>query len=416
MSGRARNGPAGFSREQLAEVMGAQASFSGSAPGSAPGRLSAAVPPSGSSATEGVRVVLGEGALADPVIRRLVAPDALKPDEAGADAVVVLPFTKDDRRLAELVSALAALPTPSLPGLLVIDARLRLPLSLPCACAIVSDTRLALARLSAALDARPRSEPGVHERAWVDDSARLGSGVSVAAGAVIGARAVIGDRSSIGENAVVGEGAELGVDCRIFPQVTIYDGVKLGDRVIVHAGAVLGADGFGYAAGPTGAEKIHHSAGLRLGNDVEIGANTAIDRGTLSDTLIGERTKIDNHCQIGHNVVIGDDCLIAGKAGIGGSTVIGNRVVIGGYVKIADHLRVHDGARLAGGSGLTKDVPAGETWAGEPARPHRRFVRELYLLDRLEEIWQATLAARRAAAGADGGHVDAGGEGGHEAG
>src|SRR5690606_1483957 len=137
-----------------------------------------------------------------------------------------------------------------------------------------------------------------------------------------------------------------------------YDGVTLGDRVILHSGAVIGADGFGYAASPTGAVKIRHTGGAALADDVEIGANTAVDRGTIDDTMVGARTKLDNLCQVGHNVTIGSDCLIAGTAAGGGSVAIGRGVIIGGNVAISDHVTIGDGARVAGRSGVTKDIPA----------------------------------------------------------
>src|SRR5690606_36116436 len=138
--------------------------------------------------------------------------------------------------------------------------------------------------------------------------------------------------------------------------VTIYDGVIVGARVILHSGSVIGADGFGYAASPTGAVKIWHAGGVQIADDVEVGANSAIDRGTIDDTVVGARTKIDNLCQIGHNVTVGSDCLIAGTAAIGGSVSIGNGVVIGGNVANADHVTIGDGARIAGRSGVTKDI------------------------------------------------------------
>jgi UDP-3-O-[3-hydroxymyristoyl] glucosamine N-acyltransferase len=174
----------------------------------------------------------------------------------------------------------------------------------------------------------------------------------------------------------------------LHPHVTLYPGTRLGNRVVIHAGAVIGADGFGYAAGPLGAEKIHHLGGVVLGDDAEVGANSTIDRGTLLDTRIGARTKIDNQVQVGHNVQIGSDTLVAGMSGIAGSAVIGNGVILGGFVAVSDHVQIGDGARIAGRSGVTKNVPAGAVWAGFPARPHRDYVRQLYLQGKLEQIWQ----------------------------
>ena len=163
----------------------------------------------------------------------------------------------------------------------------------------------------------------------------------------------------------------------------------------MHSGAVIGSDGFGYAAGPTGATKIHHLGTVELHDDVEIGANTCIDRGTLASTVIGARTKIDNLCQIGHNVTMGTDCLVAGRSAIAGSVKIGNRVTIGGSVGISDHISIGDGVTLAAGSGVSKDIPAGETWAGAPAVPFRKWVRGLYLQGQLETIWQIVKGMKR---------------------
>lgn len=254
----------------------------------------------------------------------------------------------------------------------------------------VDDARLALATLSAVFDARPHPvAPGVHASAVVGDGVELGPDVRIGPHASIGAACVIGAGSAIASNVSIGAGCRVGAGCTLHPGVHLYDGVVLGDRVVIHAGSVIGADGFGYAASPSGARKVHQLGTVEIGDDVEIGANTCIDRGTLSATRVGPRSKIDNHCQIGHNVRIGADCVVAGMSGISGSTSIGDRVTIGGYVAVADHLAIGDDVRIAGRSGVTKDVPAGETWAGFPAQPYRGWVRSLYLKGKLERVWQA---------------------------
>lgn len=254
----------------------------------------------------------------------------------------------------------------------------------------VDDARLALATLSAIFDTRPHPvAPGVHASAVVADGVELEPDVRIGPHVSIGAACVIGAGSAIASNVSIGAGCRIGAGCTLHPGVHLYDGVILGDRVVIHAGSVIGADGFGYAASPSGARKVHQLGTVEIGDDVEIGANTCIDRGTLSATRVGPRSKIDNHCQVGHNVHIGADCVIAGMSGISGSTRIGDRVTIGGYVAVADHLAIGDDVRIAGRSGVTKDVPAGETWAGFPAQPYRGWVRSLYLKGKLERVWQA---------------------------
>jgi UDP-3-O-[3-hydroxymyristoyl] glucosamine N-acyltransferase len=252
----------------------------------------------------------------------------------------------------------------------------------------VRDTRLALAQLTQLFDIRPQVAEGIHPSAVIHPSAKLGDDVHSAENVVIQANVVIGKGSRIGAGCVVSENVRMGENCLLHPNVTLYANVQLGKGVILHSGAVIGSDGFGYAPSNRGAVKIHHLGSVRLGDDVEIGANTCIDRGTLSDTVIGDRTKIDNLCQIGHNVQIGTDCLIAGRAGISGSVKIGNRVMIGGSVLMADHVVIGDGVTLAGGTGVSKNVPAGETWAGVPAVPFKKWVRGLYLQGQLETMWQ----------------------------
>lgn len=299
------------------------------------------------------------------------------PEDAGPGAVAVVFDVKslpDHAALAHL-------------GALVVPETAVDALSpLPCPVIAVPDAKVAFARLTA-LFAPPPPPPSISERAAVHPDARLGERVSVGAGAVVGAGVRLGDGCRVGPGCVLGEGATVGRDALLHANVTLYPGVRVGARAVLHSGVVVGADGFGYAFGPQGAVKIHHHGTVVLEDDVEVGANTCIDRGTLGETRIGARSKIDNLCQIGHNVVLGPDCLIAGATAVGGSTTLGRGVVLGGKVGVNDHVRIGDGARVAGGAGVTKSVPAGETWAGFPAQPHRRWVREHYLLGKLELVW-----------------------------
>jgi len=260
------------------------------------------------------------------------------------------------------------------------------------------DPRLALARISRALDPEPAPPPGAAPSASVAADATLGPGTSVGPGAVVGAGAQLAEGCVIGAGAVVGPACRLGPGTRLFPNVVLYPGVRIGARVRIHAGAVVGADGFGYAPGPGGAEKLHHLGSVTIGDDVEIGANACIDRGTLGDTVVGSGTKLDNLCQVGHNVSIGRHCLIAGHTAIGGSSVIEDGVMIGGGAALSDHVRIGTGARIAGRAGVSKDVPAGEAWGGAPAVPMRAWARERYLVGRLERIWTFVRRAQKAEA------------------
>jgi len=223
---------------------------------------------------------------------------------------------------------------------------------------------------------------GVHPSAHVDPAARTESGVVVDAGARVGPRAEIGADTLVGANAVIGPGVRIGRNCAIGAGATLFHAL-IGDRVIIHPGAHIGQDGFGYVPGRGGHLKVPQVGRVIVQDDVEIGAGTTIDRGASRDTMIGEGTKIDNLVQIGHNVVIGRHCLIAGQAGISGSCTLGDYVMLGGKVGLADHITVGEGAKLAAAAGVMHDVPAGAQWAGAPARPAREFFREVAALRRL---------------------------------
>ncbi len=215
----------------------------------------------------------------------------------------------------------------------------------------------------------------------IDPSARLGRGVVLGAGVSIGPFVVLdegvrlGDRVQLDAHVVVGAGVEIGDDAHLYPQVTVYAGSSLGRRVTVHSGTRIGSDGFGYVFADGVHRKIPHVGRCLVDDDVEIGANTTIDRGSIDDTVIGAGTKIDNLVMIAHNVRIGRLCLVVAQAGIAGSARIGDGCVIGGQAGIQGHHAVGDGARVGGQAGVLGDVPAGETWSGYPARPHRESLR-----------------------------------------
>lgn len=229
---------------------------------------------------------------------------------------------------------------------------------------------------SAATPTPVTGEGGISPAAHISPLARVEEGATVEAGAVVGAGVAIGSGTVIGPNAVIGASCQIGRDCFVGASVTIQNAL-VGDRVFIHNGARIGQDGFGFVAGPTGPERIPQIGRVIIQNDVEIGANTTVDRGAMHDTVIGEATKIDNLVQVAHNVSIGRGCIIAGHCGLSGSVSIGDFVMLGGRVGVADHIKIGDRAQVAASAGLMNDVPAGERWAGSPARPMREFFREV---------------------------------------
>lgn len=234
---------------------------------------------------------------------------------------------------------------------------------------------------------RPVAAPaGVHPSAILSEDVRLGDGVSVGARVVIGHGVSIGARSVLGAGVTLGDGVHIGEDCTVHPNVTLYPGTVLRDRVQIHAGAVLGGDGFGYVFSDGAHRKIPHVGGCLIESDVEIGANATIDRGSVGDTVVGAGTKIDNLVHLGHNVRIGKFCLVMAQVGISGSTRIGDGVIIAGQAGLAGHISIGAGARIAGQAGVFGDVPAGETWSGYPARPHRESLRAQAAAHRLPAL------------------------------
>ena len=232
----------------------------------------------------------------------------------------------------------------------------------------------------------PKRTPGVHPTARIGRGASIGAGVSIEEYAVIGAGAVVGDGVWIGPHAVVGDGARIGRDSVLYAHSTIYSGSELGERVKIQAGARIGSDGFGYVFRDGAHQPIPHVGRCVLENDVDVGANTTIDRGSVDDTVIGAGTKIDNLVQIGHNVRIGKLCLIVAQVGISGSVHIEDGAVFGGQSGSAGHLTIGAGARIAARAGVISDIPAGETWSGYPARPHRESLRASSALFKLAGI------------------------------
>jgi len=231
-------------------------------------------------------------------------------------------------------------------------------------------------------------EAGIHPSAVVNASARLAARVAVGERAVVAENVEIGEGTWIGAGCAIARGVKIGQECEIYPNVTVYSGTSLGDRVMVHAGAVLGSDGFGYVRDPQNGsyEKFPQAGNLVIEDDVEIGANTTIDRGALDETRIGRGTKIDNLVHICHNCRIGENVVIAAQTGLSGSIVIENDVVLGGQVGIGEHARIEEGVMLGGQGGvLPNKVLRGKGVAfwGTPAQPVRQYLKQLAALARL---------------------------------
>ena len=258
-----------------------------------------------------------------------------------------------------------------------------------CALLVTDEPYRAMARVMARLypsAAKPTSVfaegAGIAPGAVVHSTARLEAGVIVDAGAVIGRGAEIGARTLIGANAVIGPDVRIGRDGAIGATATIFAAL-IGDRVIIHPGAHIGQDGFGFALGARGHLKVPQIGRVIIQDDVEIGAGVTIDRGANRDTIIGEGAKIDNLVQIGHNVVVGRHAVLVSQSGVSGSSVIGDFAALGGQAGIAGHLRIGAGAQVAAAAGVMTDIPAGQRWAGAPAKPVREFFREVAVLTKL---------------------------------
>jgi len=337
----------------------------------------------------GAGIALGRLAELDPVKARLVElryfGGVAAPPDAGPDD---LAYVADRGHLeaARASGAGAFLTSLDVGGLPAPTLRCR-------------DARRALVRVLTLFHPTLVPAPGVDPSARVAPDARVDPTATVGPLAVIEAGAVVGARVRVGALACVGAGTSVGEDSVLFPHAVVYPGCRIGRRVIVHAGAVIGADGFGFVPGPEEHLKVPQVGTVVIEDDVEVGANTTIDRATLGRTVVGRGVKLDNLVQVGHNVELGPRCLMAAQVGIAGSTRVGHDVMLGGQVGVADHLTVGDGAMVAGGSSVMQDVPAGARIAGVWARPatlhHRIWLAESKLPELLRTV--RTLERRLAA-------------------
>jgi len=294
-------------------------------------------------------------------------------DSAGPSQVTFLANPRYRSRLGETRA-----------GAIIVGPRDRDAASIP---RIVADNPYAYyARTVALFHPEPGWRAGIHPFAQVDGSANVDASALVEAFAVVGERAEIGPGVRVGPHAFVGANVKLGRDTRLHARVTIYDGCSLGARCIVHSGAVIGADGFGHAPDQGRWVKIPQVGGVRIGDDVEVGANTTIDRGALDDTVIEEGVKLDNQIQVAHNCVIGAHTVIAGCTGISGSTRIGRNCLIGGGVGIVGHVEICDGVTISGFSLVAKSILKPGTYtSGMPLMPHADWLRNAARLRRLDD-------------------------------
>jgi UDP-3-O-[3-hydroxymyristoyl] glucosamine N-acyltransferase len=318
--------------------------------------------------------------LAEKIGARLEGDGALElsavaaPERAGAKDLIYVEAAKhSERAVASAAACVVACEGIGLPGKTVLRS---------------NQPKVAFAKAGAILLERAPIANGLHPTAIVAPLARIGADVGIGPFVAIGEDAHIGEGTQIGAHSVIGAGCWIGENCRIHPRVTLYAGVRVGHRVEVHSGAVIGADGFGYAFDGERYWKFPQAGIVEIGDDAEIGANATIDRGSLDDTRIAEGVKLDNLVHVGHNVQIGAHTVVAAQTGISGSSKLGHHVVCGGQVGIADHCTLEDGSIAGAQAGIPtgKTIRSGQTVWGTPARPLDKFKEAYVWFARLPEL------------------------------
>jgi UDP-3-O-[3-hydroxymyristoyl] glucosamine N-acyltransferase len=314
---------------------------------------------------------LAGATLADPASAERMVVDVASLESAGPDQISFL----DNRKYIAAFQASQA-------GAAILHPDLadRAPAGM--ALLLSKDPYRTYAKVAQAFYPRPALRPGIHASAVIDSTARLGEGCQIEANVVIGAGAEIGARCRIAPNVVIGDGVVIGDDGLIGANATVQCAL-IGARVTLYPGARIGQDGFGFAMGPQGHLKVPQLGRVIIGNDVEVGANTTIDRGAGPDTVVGDGCMIDNLVQIGHNVQLGRGCVVVAQVGISGSTQFGDFVAAGGQAGFAGHLKVGTGARITAQAGVTRDIGAGETVGGTPAVPRIEWLRQAAWLSKM---------------------------------
>ena len=262
---------------------------------------------------------------------------------------------------------------------------------------VVPDPQRAMATVVGAMFPPPSGAGDIHPTARLGAGVRVGERVLIGPQVTLGAGVVLGDRVRLGPGVVLEDGVSVGDDSDLGPHVVCHRGTRIGRRCVVKAGAVLGGTGFGYISGPEGHQRIPHVGGCVLGDDVDVGANSCIDRGSIDDTVIGAGTRIDNLVHIGHNARLGEGCLLMGGVVLAGSAELGRGVVVAGHAAIGGHFRIGDRARIGAKSGVIAAVAEGSDVSGFPARPHREFLRAqaaMYRLSRITDELEALVQTR----------------------